>query len=106
MIANTAVGIRSQTLAVMITIIVPISIRNIWKKSIIAIGSSSSMAPISLEKRLKILPDGFVLKKRMVALLMLSNILSCNLMDDFIQTVKNINDRDIANVTVAAIIPI
>lgn len=50
-----------------------------WKQSIIAWGNSSSIEPISLLNRLRILPDGFVWKKLIGDPDTYANILSCNL---------------------------
>lgn len=83
--ANAAIiiGLTINTITNM-----PIMTNKICIASIIMRGSTSSMAPISLEKRFKIRPDGFKSKKRIGACRMLANIRSCNTFDDRMQTLK------------------
>lgn len=70
------VGISNHGLAIATTTTIPVRDRPICKQSISAVGNSSSMAPISFENLLSTRPDVFVLKKRIVARLMLRNIRS------------------------------
>lgn len=99
------VGKSNQGFTIATTIIIPRSVRPICKQSIKADGSSSSIAPISLENLFKILPDGFVLKNRIVALVMLSNILSCNLLEALMQLLKKAKDLTREIMIVAIVIP-
>lgn len=86
------VGTINHGLTTATTIIIPNKESPICKQSIIAAGNNSSMAPISLENLFKILPAEFVLKNLMVALVILVNMSSCNLVEDLIQIVKKVND--------------
>lgn len=57
-----------------------------------AVGSNSSIAPISLENRFKILPAELALKKCIVALTIFENMLLCRFLDAFIQSLKKVSD--------------
>ena len=56
-------------------------------------GSSSSMAPMSFENLLRILPEGLVSKNRMVPRSIEENIELCRLMEDVMQFFINKIDR-------------
>ena len=56
------------------------------------LGSSSSIAPISFENLLRILPEGFVSKNLMAPRRMEENMLLCSLIDDLIVTLTNMMD--------------
>jgi len=58
-------------------------------------GSSSSMAPMSFENLLRILPEGLVSKNRIVPRRIEENIALWRLMEDFMQLLINMNDRTI-----------
>lgn len=86
------VGIINHGLTTPTTTIIPNKESPICRQSIIAAGSNSSMAPISLENLFKILPAGFVLKNLIVALVMLVNMLSWSFVDALMQIVKKVKD--------------
>ena len=58
-------------------------------------GSSSSMAPISFENRLRILPEGLVSKNSIAPRSMEENMALWRLMDDVIQVLMHMTDRNI-----------
>ena len=87
------VGIRSQTLDIATTTMIPKSARPICTQSIRALGSISSIAPMSFENRLSTRPEELVLKNRIVARIMQRNIRSWSLIDDFIHIEKKENER-------------
>lgn len=99
------VGTKSHGLTTATTIIIPSKVKPICKQSTKADGNNSSTAPMSLENRFKILPDGLVLKKRIVALVILSNMRSCNLFEATMQVLKKANERIKEMTTVATVIP-
>lgn len=68
------------------TIKMPHMTNMIWTASIITRGITSSIAPISLEKRFKMRPDGFVSKNRIGVISRAPNILSCSTLLARIQT--------------------
>ena len=100
------VGIINQGLEI-VTIIIMLSMVNpICKQSIRATVIRSSTAPISLEKRLSIRPEGLLLKNLIVARLMERNILSCKFLEALIHAMKNENDLTKVNTMVEIIIPV
>lgn len=69
-------------------------------------GSTSSTAPISFEKRFRILPEGLVWKKRIGARVMLENMLLCRRVDARIAIEKNMNERRRETTTRATTMPV
>lgn len=81
MIDITTIGIRNNGFTMDVTIIAPPIFNKTWVASRKAFGKNSSAAPISLENRFKIRPDGFVSKNRIVVDMMPANIVSCSFCD-------------------------
>ena len=61
--------------------------------SIMAIGRTSSIDPMSFENLLRILPEGFTLKNRIDVCTILVNMRLCKFLDAFMQNLKKFNDR-------------
>lgn len=99
------VGISSHGFTTATTIMIPNSAKPICKQSTNAEGSSSSMAPISLENLFNILPELFVLKNLMVACVILVNMALCSLVEAFMQTMKKTKERMRVMMIVAPVIP-
>lgn len=70
-----------------------------------AFGNDSSTTPISFANLFKILPDEFELKNPIVALIILLNIVLCNLIDARMQMKKKENDRNNVIKIVTIVIP-
>lgn len=87
------VGIISNGLTTPTMQMIPNSVKPICNTSIMQAGSSSSICPMSFENRFRILPDELVLKNRIVALVMLSNMLLWRLRDARMHMEKNDRDR-------------
>lgn len=98
------VGIINQGFTTPTTMMIPSNESPICKQSINALVKSSSTDPISLENLFRILPALFVLKNRMVALMMLMNIVSCRFVEALMHTEKKVKDRTKVTIIKSAII--
>ena len=100
------VGISNQGLDTATTTMIPSSVSPICKQSMSAMGSNSSTAPKSLENRLSIRPELFVLKNRIVAWLIDVNILSCKFREARMHISKKADDRMRVTMIVNTVIPL
>lgn len=102
---TTSMAAISTGFTTEITIRIPNMTSAICTKSIIARGSSSSTAPMSLEKRLRILPEGFVSKNRIAACSIQLNMRSCSTFEACMHILKNKNPLKVVMTTTIMISP-